>query len=128
MELGPRSLPDRQEGAQEDLIGILEETPYEEFDRWDDRTLRDWMLQHTSNEGLIALWEFITVLEAITEELVGPLGLRQPLHAQDALPEKRMAGYSFWPGQGWDGMWADLRDGRDGERRRGADCAAAPRG
>ena len=24
--------------------------------------------------------------------------------------ETRMAGYSFWPGQGWDGMFEDLRD------------------
>jgi phytoene dehydrogenase-like protein len=91
-----------------DLIGVLEETPYEEFDRWDDRTLRDWMLQHTSNEGLIALWEFITVLEAITEEwwdhsASDNLYMRK-MHYQ----EKRIAGYSFWPGQGWDQMWADL--------------------
>jgi monoamine oxidase len=49
------------------LIQIVVETPYEEFDEWDDRTLREWMLQYTKHEGVIALWEFITVLEAITE-------------------------------------------------------------
>ena len=40
------------------LIGILMETPYEDLDAWDDRTLREWMLQHTRNEGVIELWEF----------------------------------------------------------------------
>ena len=100
LELGPRSLPGPTRRSSKDLIGVLEETPYEEFDRWDDRTLRDWMLQHTSNEGLIALWEFITVLEAITEEwwdhsASDNLYMRK-MHYQ----EKRIAGYSFWPGQG----------------------------
>src|SRR6266566_1047690 len=40
------------------VIDILIETPYEDLDDWDDRTLREWMLQHTRHEGVIALWEF----------------------------------------------------------------------
>ncbi len=92
------------------LIGILEETPYEEFDKWDDRTLREWMLQHTSNEGLIALWEFITVLEAITEEWWDHSASDNLYMRKMHYSEKRVAGYSFWPGQGWEQMWKDLSD------------------
>ncbi len=92
------------------LIDILLDTPYEEFDLWDDRTLREWMLQHTSNEGLIALWEFIAVLEAITENWWDHSASDNLYMRKMHYSEKRVAGYSFWPGQGWDGMFGDLRD------------------
>ena len=92
------------------VIGIVVETPYEEFDDWDDRTLREWMLQHTRHEGVIALWEFITVLEAITENWWDHSASDNLYMRKMHYSEKGIGGYSFWPGQGWDGMFNDLRD------------------
>jgi phytoene dehydrogenase-like protein len=92
------------------VINILLETPYEELDDWDDRTLRDWMLQHTRDEGVIALWEFITVLEAITENWWDHSASDNLYMRKMHYSEKRIGGYSFWPGQGWDAMFGDLRD------------------
>jgi len=92
------------------LIQIVVETPYEEFDNWDDRTLREWMLQHTKHEGVIALWEFITVLEAITENWWDHSASDNLYMRKMHYSEKGVGGYSFWPGQGWDGLFNDLRD------------------
>jgi phytoene dehydrogenase-like protein len=92
------------------VIEILLETPYEDLDDWDDRTLREWMLQHTRDPGVIALWEFITVLEAITENWWDHSASDNLYMRKMHYSEKRIGGYSFWPGQGWDGMFGDLRD------------------
>jgi phytoene dehydrogenase-like protein len=92
------------------VIDVLMETPYEDLDGWDDRTLREWMLQHTRDEGVIALWEFITVLEAITENWWDHSASDNLYMRKMHYSEKRIGGYSFWPGQGWDGMFGDLRD------------------
>ena len=46
----------------------LLDTPYEELDDWDDRPLREWMLQHTRDQGVIDLWEFLAVLECMTDK------------------------------------------------------------
>ncbi len=92
------------------LIQIVVETPYEDFDDWDDRTLREWMLQYTRHEGVIALWEFITVLEAITENWWDHSASDNLYMRKMHYSEKGIGGYSFWPGQGWDGMFNDLRD------------------
>jgi phytoene dehydrogenase-like protein len=105
------------------LIGVLMETPYEDLDDWDDRTLREWMLQHTRHEGVIALWEFITVLEAITEHWWDHSASDNLYVRKMHYAEKGVGGYSFWPGQGWDGMFGDLRDAvveHGGEVRLGA--------
>lgn len=92
------------------VINALMETPYEELDKWDDRTLREWMLQHTRHEGVIALWEFITVLEAITENWWDHSASDNLYTRKMHYSEKHIAGYSFWPGQGWEQMFEDLRD------------------
>lgn len=92
------------------IINIVVETPYEDFDAWDDRTLREWMLQYTSHEGVIALWEFITVLEAITENWWDHSASDNLYMRKMHYGEKGVGGYSFWPGQGWDGMFQDLND------------------
>jgi phytoene dehydrogenase-like protein len=92
------------------VIDVLMETPYEDLDGWDDRTLREWMLQHTRDEGVIALWEFITVLEAITENWWDHSASDNLYMRKMHYSEKRIGGYSFWPGQGWDAMFGDLRD------------------
>lgn len=92
------------------VIDALMDTPYEELDAWDDRTLREWMLQHTSHEGVIALWEFITVLEAITENWWDHSASDNLYMRKIHYSERQIAAYSFWPGQGWDGMFNDLHE------------------
>jgi phytoene dehydrogenase-like protein len=107
------SIRDRYSGDKSELkkvIVALAETPYEELDDWDDRPLREWMLQHTSDQGVIDLWEFLSVLECMTDlwydhSASDNLYVRKMHYA-----EARMAGYSFWPKQGWDGLFQDLHD------------------
>jgi len=58
-------------GAKQGLkrcIEALVETPYEELDRWDHASLREWMAQYTSDEGVYLVWEAISVLEQITAQ------------------------------------------------------------
>jgi phytoene dehydrogenase-like protein len=112
-ENGWKSVRDLYSADKKELkkvIDILLETPYEDLDDWDDRTLREWMLQHTRHEGVIALWEFITVLEAITENWWDHSASDNLYTRKMHYGEKHIAGYSFWPGQGWDGLFNDLRD------------------
>jgi phytoene dehydrogenase-like protein len=112
-ENGWKSVRDLYSADKDELkkvIDILIETPYEDLDDWDDRTLREWMLQHTRHEGVIALWEFITVLEAITENWWDHSASDNLYTRKMHYSEKRSAGYSFWPGQGWAQMFEDLRD------------------
>jgi phytoene dehydrogenase-like protein len=92
------------------VIKALVDTPWEELDNWDDRNLRDWIHQYTDDQGVVDLFEFLSVLECLTDEpwdhsASDNLYVRK-MHYQ----EKRMAAYSCWPGQGWDGIWQDLAD------------------
>ncbi len=92
------------------VIKALVDTPWEELDNWDDRNLRDWIHQYTHDQGVVDLFEFLSVLECLTDEpwdhsASDNLYVRK-MHYQ----EKRMAAYSCWPGQGWDGIWQDLAD------------------
>ena len=104
------------------VITALLETPFEELDKWDDRPLRDWMLQHTSDEGVIALWEYLALLECLTDEWYDHSASDNLYVRKMHYAEKRMAGYSFWPEKGWDGLFQDLADviaERGGEVRTG---------
>ncbi len=92
------------------VIHALVETPWEELDKWDDRSLREWIHQYTRDQGVVDLFEFLAVLECLTDEpwdhsASDNLYVRK-MHYQ----ERRMAAYSCWPGQGWDGMWRDLSE------------------
>lgn len=92
------------------VIKALVDTPWEELDQWDDRNLRDWIVQYTNDQGVIDLFEFLSVLECLTDvsydhSASDNLYVRK-MHYQ----ERRMAAYSCWPGQGWDGLWFDLSD------------------
>ena len=122
------SIRDRYSGDKDELkkvIKALLETPYEELDEWDDRPLREWMLQHTSDQGVIDLWEFLAVLECLTDEWYDHSATDNLYVRKMHYAEKRMAGYSFWPEQGWDGMFQDLARRGHRERRRGAAGDAA---
>jgi len=107
------SIRDRYAGDKSELkkvIQALGETSYQELDRWDDRPMREWMLQHTNDQGVIDLWEFLAVLECMTDNWYDHSASENLYVRKMHYAEKRMAGYSFWPGQGWDGLFQDLHD------------------
>lgn len=107
------SIQDRYSGDKSELkkvIQALADTPYEELDRWDDRPLREWMGQHTSDQGVIDLWEFLSVLECMTDNWYDHVASDNLYVRKMHYAEARMAGYSFWPKQGWDGLFQDLHD------------------
>ena len=56
-----------------------------ELDTLDHLSLREWMRRYTSDDGVFLVWEAISMLEQITSQLVGALGLREPLRAQAPL-------------------------------------------
>lgn len=107
------SIRERYSGDKSELkkvIAALAETPYEELDAWDDRPLREWMRQHTTDQGVIDLWEFLAVLECMTDDWFDHSASENLYVRKMHYEEAHMAGYSFWPGQGWDGLFEDLRD------------------
>ena len=107
------SIRDRYAGNKDELkkvIKALVDTPMEELDRWDDRCMREWILQHTDDPGVIDLFEFITVLECMTEEWWDHSASDNLMVRKMHFEEKRTAAYSFWPEKGWDGMFQDLVD------------------
>ena len=127
--LGPRapskwgSIRDRYSGNKDELkkvIKTLLDTPYEELEKWDDRSLREWIHQYTDDQGVIDLFEFISVLECMTEDWWDHSASDNLFVRKMHYAEKRSAAYSFWPEKGWDGLFQDLADARDRERRRGA--------
>jgi phytoene dehydrogenase-like protein len=107
------SIRDRYRGDKTELktvIRALMDTPYEELDRWDDRPLREWMLQFTRDQGVIDLWEFLSVLECMTDNWYDHSASDNLYVRKMHYSEARVAGYSFWPEQGWDGLFRDLHD------------------
>lgn len=81
---------------------------YDDFEAWDHASLREWMAQHTSDEGVFLVWEAISMLEQITarpwEHSASENLYIRKLH----YTSRRTAGYSFWPMGGWDRLWAEL--------------------
>ena len=59
---------------------------------------------------MIDLWEFLAVLECLTDEWWDHSASDNLYVRKMHYEEKRMAGYSFWPEQGWDGLFRDLAD------------------
>jgi phytoene dehydrogenase-like protein len=105
------------------VITALVEAPYEELDKWDDRPLRDWMVQYTHDQGVIDLWEYFAVLECLTDKWYDHSASDNLYVRKMHYSEKQIGGYSFWPKQGWDRMFQDLRDAvveHGGEVRMGA--------
>jgi len=92
------------------VIKALVNTSWEELDQWDDRNLREWIHQYTRDQGVVDLFEFISVLECLTDETWDHSASDNLFVRKMHYEEKHMAAYSCWPGQGWDGMWRDLAD------------------
>ncbi len=89
-------------------IEALVETPYAELDGWDHASLREWMRQYTSDEGVFLVWEAISMLEQITSRW-WEHSASENLYVRKLHYElRRTAGYSFWPLGGWMRLWADL--------------------
>lgn len=89
-------------------IHALLETSYEELDRLDHLSLREWMSAHTSEEGAYLVWEAISILEQITDRWYDH-SASENLYARKMHYEmQRTAGYSFWPMGGWEKLWKDL--------------------
>lgn len=107
------SIRDRYTAGKSELkkvIAALLETPYEELDRWDDRCLREWIHQHTDDQGVVDLFEFISVLECMTDPWWNHSASDNLYVRKMHFAERNTAAYSCWPGQGWDGLWDDLAD------------------
>jgi phytoene dehydrogenase-like protein len=90
------------------VIRILTETPWSELDKWDDKPLREWILQYTKSEGVIALFEYIAVAECMTENWYDHSASDNLYVRKMHYSERRIAGYSCWPEGGWHGIFDKL--------------------
>lgn len=107
------SIRDRYSGDKTELkkvIEALKNTTWDELEAWDDRPMREWILQHTDHQGVIDLFEFITVLECMTETWEDHSASDNLWVRKMHYEEMNTAAYSFWPEGGWDAMFEDLRD------------------
>jgi phytoene dehydrogenase-like protein len=107
------SIRDRYSGNKDELkkvIKTLLDTPFEELEKWDDRSLREWIHQYTDDQGVVDLFEFISVLECMTEDWWDHSASDNLFVRKMHYEEKRSAAYSFWPEKGWDVMFQDLAD------------------
>jgi len=107
------SIRDRYAGDRSELkkvVAALMETSYEELDRWDDRPLRTWLAGHTTDQGVYDLFEFIAVLECMTDNWWDHSASENLFCRKLHYEEAGRAAYSFWPVGGWDGLFGTLRD------------------
>ncbi len=91
-------------------IHALNETSYEELDRWDHASLREWMSQYTKEEGVYLVWEAISILEQITDKWYDHSASENLYVRKLHYERKRTAGYSFWPMGGWEKLWKQMAD------------------
>ena len=107
------SIRDRFKGDRTELkrvIKILLATPYEELDTLDDMPMRTWLAKHTDDQAVYDLFEFIAVLECMTDEWWDHSASENLICRKLHYEEAHKAAYSFWPSQGWDGLFRDLND------------------
>jgi hypothetical protein len=91
-------------------IEALMETPYEDLDKLDHLSLREWMAQHTSDEGVYLVWEAISILEQITDKWYDHSASENLYVRKLHYERKRTAGYSFWPMGGWERLWKQMAE------------------
>jgi phytoene dehydrogenase-like protein len=90
------------------VIKVLVESDWKELDKWDDRPMREWLLQHTTSEGVIALFEYITCAECMTEHWWDHSASDNLYMRKMHYMERRAAAYSCWPEGGWHGIFDKL--------------------
>jgi hypothetical protein len=105
-------------------IAALGELEWQDLESLDHMALREWMSQHTDEEGAFLVWEAISVLEQITfrwwEHSASENLFARKLHYE----RRRTAGYSFWPMGGWERLWDQMDstfEALGGTRRQPAD-------
>jgi hypothetical protein len=91
-------------------IEALIETPYEDLDKLDHLSLREWMARHTSDEGVYLVWEAISILEQITDKWYDHSASENLYVRKLHYERKRTAGYSFWPMGGWERLWQQMAE------------------
>jgi phytoene dehydrogenase-like protein len=94
------SIRDRYSGDKDELKKVIQAliaTPYDELERWDDRPMREWISQHTEHRGVTDLFEFIAVMECMTENWWDHSASDNLFNRKMHYEEKRTAAYSFWP-------------------------------
>ena len=102
------------------VIHAVTEMPWQAIEELDDVPLRTWMRQHTEDQGVIDLFEYIALLECLTEDWWDHAASDNLFVRKLHLEERHTSAYSFWPAQGWAGLFSDLRDAvveRGGEVR-----------
>jgi hypothetical protein len=98
-------------GAKQGLkrcIEALMQADYGDFESWDHASLREWMSQYTSDEGVYLLWEAISVLEQVTFKWWEHSASENLYNRRMHYERKRTAGYSFWPMGGWEKLWKEM--------------------
>jgi hypothetical protein len=90
------------------VIKILCDTDWKELDKWDDKPMREWLLQYTTSEGVIALFEYIACAECLTDKWWDHSASDNLYTRKMHYMERRVAGYSCWPEGGWHGIFDKL--------------------
>ncbi|HEY1689780.1 MAG TPA: FAD-dependent oxidoreductase [Solirubrobacteraceae bacterium] len=99
----------RKEGLKRCIDALLE-TDYEELDKLDHLSLREWMSQYTKEEGVYLVWEAISILEQITDKWYDHSASENLYTRKLHYERKRTAGYSFWPIGGWERLWKEMAE------------------
>lgn len=91
-------------------IKALQETPWEDLEKWDHAPLREWMAQYTQDEGVYLVWETVSMLEQLTDRWFDHSASDNLFVRKMHYQGRNTAGYSFWPKGGFDKLFGDLAD------------------
>lgn len=92
------------------VIKAIVESDWEDFDKLDNMTLRGWLSQYTSSEGIFALYEFLSAAECMTDNWWDHSASVNLYARKMHYMERNMAAYSCWPVGGFDKIFNDLID------------------
>jgi len=92
------------------VIDALIHTEFSDLDKYDNIPMRHWLQKHTSDEGVISLFDALAMLECMTERWYDHSASDNLYVRKMHYEEKRTAGYSCWPVGGWDKLFQDLAD------------------
>ncbi len=89
---------------------IVEDLSWDDIEKLDDQPIRPWIRKRTDSEGILMLFEFTAMAEAVTvnwwDHSVSEQLWMRKLH----FTERGMASYCFWPLDGWQKIWNDLAE------------------
>ncbi len=91
------------------VIKEIVDSDFSDFDRYDNVPLRTWLGERTQSEGVVALFEIISVLEVITDKWydhsAGDNLYLRKMHYE----ERNMAGFSHIPRGGFQAIFDSLK-------------------